>query len=111
MVDAIQEINKTETKSSKDATKMVSRKARGNDVLKAVLNAVLHHASPDTLEALVADTQEGLAGVKDSEKAIAFVSSIADAKVKAGAEMAPDSLEEAQQMMAAIRAKFGAKAG
>ena len=106
VINSIQELNKSEARpAEKDKKATPARKARGKDVVMSLLKAVCHYASDDTLAALQSDSEAVLKG-KDGEKPLAFISSVADAKVAAQTAAAPDDIEEAAGMLKAIYAKY-----
>lgn len=106
VINSIQELNKSEAKpAEKDKKATPARKARGKDVVMSLLKAVCHYASDDTLAALEKDSKAALTG-KDGEKPLSFIASVADAKVAAQTDAAPDTKEEAAMQLEAIYAKY-----
>ncbi len=110
VINAIGALNATVTTKKDEKTgkdKSTSRKPSGAVILEALTKAVLLNASDATIESLIADVEAARgSSTKDKDKkAVALVASLIDAKAAAQSEMAPDSIDEAQQMLEAILAK------
>lgn len=109
VVSVLQQQFKAPEKTNADGTKVAPRKLQGRLFVGSVIEVVLQYASPETLEALVADVK-AKGGEEKGGKASEYIAAIVGARAVAPSTPKPVTALTDEELEAEIARRAAAKA-